>query len=260
MRSVLWELKSDKALAAIKDGKRVDGRKFDEYRKLEISNGISEWAEGSAKVKLGKTEVACGIKMLPGDPYPDSPDEGTISCGAELLPLANPEFESGPPSVYATELSRVVDRGVRESGTIDFKKLCIKEGEKVWIVFIDMYAVNDDGNLFDAFSIGALSSLLQAKVPKLDENYKVQKREYSGDLKVERKPLLSTFAKVGNQVILDPTIAEEKAMTARFSLATTEDDLITAYQKGGPGSFSRKEIDYCIETAFKKAKELRKKV
>ena len=33
----------------------------------------------------------------------------------ELLPMAFPTFESGPPSEQAIEYSRVVDRGIRES-------------------------------------------------------------------------------------------------------------------------------------------------
>ena len=257
MRNILWELKADKVIEETKNGKRLDGRKMDEYRKIGVTRNISENADGSARVKLGETEVVCGIKMLPGDPFPDTPDEGTISVGIELLPLANPVFEQGPPREDATELARVVDRGIREAKAVDFKKLSIDE-EKVWVVYIDLYVLNDSGNLFDASSIAALSSLLETRVPKLDEKYKLVKGEYSGKLAVERKPLLCTFAKIGNSLLLDPGSAEEKAMEARFSLATTEDNYITAYQKGGDGSFLRKDIDECIDIAFKKAKEIRK--
>ncbi len=258
MRNILWELKADKILEELKKGKRVDGRKFDEYRRIEITKKISENADGSARVKIGETDVVCGIKMLPGDPFPDTPDEGTISVGIELLPLASPEFETGPPDENATELARVVDRGIRGAKAVDFTKLCIKKGEKVWVVFVDLYVLNDAGNLFDASSIAALASLHDARIPKLDEDFKIVKGEFQGKLSLDRKPLLSTFAKVGNAILLDPSHAEEKAMEARFSLATTEDSLITAYQKGGRGSFFRKEIDECIDTAFRKAKEIRK--
>ena len=61
-------------------GKREDGRGFLEYRKpIKIEYGVSaKSAEGSALVKVGKTEVVAGIKMEVGTPYPDNPDEGTI--------------------------------------------------------------------------------------------------------------------------------------------------------------------------------------
>ena len=35
-------------------------------------------------------------------------------------------FDIGRPGIEAIELARVIDRGIRESGFIDFKKLCIK--------------------------------------------------------------------------------------------------------------------------------------
>ena len=257
MENVLWDLRAEKTKALLKENKRVDDRAFDKYRAIEIKKNISDNAEGSAIVKLGKTEVAAGVKMIVGQPYPDSQDEGTISVGVDLLPLASPDFEFGPPRQQAIELARVVDRGIRESKTLDFKDLCIEEGEKVWVVFIDLYALNDDGNLFDAFSIAALSSLLETKIPKLEDGA-IVKGEYSGKLKLARKPLLSTFAKISNKIVVDPLLVEEKALDARFSVATTEDDYMCAFQKGGSGSFLDKEIEQCIETAFKSAKLIRK--
>src|SRR3989338_2799827 len=84
---------------------RLDGRKLTEYRKpIEVEYGVVKTAEGSARVKIGETEVIVGVKMEAGEPYPDMPDEGTIIVGAELLPLSNPEFELGPPGIQAIEL------------------------------------------------------------------------------------------------------------------------------------------------------------
>ncbi len=257
---IVLDLRADKVIEAIKQGKRLDNRKFDEYRKLKITKNISENANGSARVLLGETDVIAGIKMVPGDPFPDTPNKGSISVGVEFLPLASPLFEPGPPREKEIELARVVDRGIRESECLDFEKLCIKEGEKVWIVFIDMYTMNDDGNLFDAFSIAALSALLETKIPKLGDEYKIVKGEYSGKLHLARKPLLCTTTKIAGHLVNDACFAEEKAMEARFSVATTEDGYMAAYQKGGSGSFSPKEIDECIDLSFAKAKEIRKQL
>src|SRR3989338_6030949 len=92
------------------EGKRLDGRKPLEYRQpITIQYGFVRTAEGSAKVTIGETEVIAGVKMEIGEPYPDTPDQGTIIVGAELLPLSNPEFELGPPGIQAIELARVVD-------------------------------------------------------------------------------------------------------------------------------------------------------
>ena len=112
-----------------------------------------------------------GVKMAIETPYPDTPDSGNLMVGAELSPMASPEFESGPPSIQAIELARVVDRGIRESKAIDFDKLCIEKGEKVWSVMIDLTPINDAGNLFDVAALSALAAIKNAKFPKLEELY-----------------------------------------------------------------------------------------
>ncbi len=259
MENILWNVKTDKVLSLIKEGKRADERKLDEYRSISITKNISENADGSAKVKLGDTEVYAGVKMMPGTPYPDNPDQGTISVGAELMPLASPEFEVGPPREKAIELARVVDRCIRESKTVDFKSLCVREGELVWIVFIDTYVSNYDGNAFDATSIAALAALNLVQIPKLEDD-KIVKGEYTGKLKISKQPLLSTVAKIGGKLVSDPTLVEEKAMEARFSCGTVDDTIMCAFQKGEAGSFTVEEIDECIDRSFKNSKEIRKLV
>ncbi|HDD70886.1 MAG TPA: RNA-binding protein, partial [Candidatus Woesearchaeota archaeon] len=104
---------------------RYDGRKKEQFRDVVVELGISHSAEGSARVKIGKTEVLAGVKMALEEPYPDTPDKGNLMVNAELLPASNPEFEPGPPGEEAIEISRVIDRGVRESKAIDFEKLCV---------------------------------------------------------------------------------------------------------------------------------------
>jgi len=229
-------------------------------RDFTIETDKFQNAEGSARILLGETEVIAGIKMGVDKPYPDNPDEGTISVGAELLPLAHSEYESGPPSFDEIEVARVVDRGIRESKAIDFSKLCLKEGEACWVVFMDFYAINADGNLFDAGSIAGLAAFLTAKVPKLDEKNKIIKHEYAGKLEMKRLPLLTTFVKVGGTIMVDPSYLEEKASEARFSVATTEDGYMSAMQKGIGGSFTVEEIRTMVDKAFIIATENRKKL
>jgi exosome complex component RRP42 len=61
----------------LRKGERLDGRAFNEYRELEIeANVVPAKAEGSALVRLGDTSVVAGVKVLVGEPYPDTPDQG----------------------------------------------------------------------------------------------------------------------------------------------------------------------------------------
>ena len=246
-------------LSLLQSGKRIDGRKLDEYRDVEIELNVSKNAEGSARVKLGNTEVIVGVKLEVGTPFPDMPDEGSIIVNAELLPLSNPEFESGPPNPQSIELARVVDRGIRESKALDFKKLCIVEGEKVWLVLIDIYSINDEGNLQDAASLAAMAALIQAKIPKYNGE-KIDYKEHTGKLPLVRRPVECTVMKIGENFIVDPIKEEEVFIDSRLTVAVMEDGNICAMQKGGEKALSIEDTEKMIEIAIEKTKELRKKL
>src|SRR4030043_1490023 len=121
---------------------------------------------------------------------------------AELLPLSSERFESGPLRFPAIEIGRLIDRGIRESKFIELEKLCIKEGEKVWSVFIDIYSINDDGNLLDAAGIGAVAALKIAKMPKYDEETgKPIYGEYNGEIPLNNtNPIPITVHKIGDKL------------------------------------------------------------
>ncbi len=245
-------------LDLMKQGLRIDGRSLKEFRKpVKIETGISKNAEGSAKAIIGETEVIVGVKLNVGEPYPDNPDEGTIIVTAELLPMASEEFEPGPPGIQAIELARIVDRGIRESKVIDFKKLCIKKGELVWLVFIDIYPINDAGNLIDASALAAVAALKQVKFPKLEKN-RVKYGELTKEkLPLNKVPITCTLIKIGDKILVDPTFEEEKVIDARLSIAIS-DGKLNALQKGGIEGITSEEIDKMMDIAFEKEKELRK--
>ncbi len=239
---------------------RINERGLLEYRDIKIETGISENAEGSAKVNIGETEVIIGVKMNVGTPYPDSPERGNIICTAEFNPIAHPEFEPGPPRENAIELARVVDRGVRESGAIDLKKLCITKGEKVWNIFIDIYIMNHDGNLIDAAGLGALAALLKAKIPKMDEDNNVMHGEWSKKkIPMQKKPIPTTFVKIGNNIIVDSDFKEESVIDGRLTITgSSEKDVIYSLQKGGVEGFTLDEIKFCLKESFKIRKKIAK--
>lgn len=240
-------------------GQRLDGRKEDETRKLVIETGVIENAEGSARVWLGKTQVLVGVKLSVAEPFSDTPDEGILMSNAELSPLASPEWERGPPSDESIELARVVDRGIRESKAIEMKKLCIKEGEKVWMVCIDSQPINDDGNLMDAAGIGAMAALLTAKMPHYDEKEdEIDYHKRDKKLPVKFRAIPVTHVKVGDKFLADPCREEERASTARFTVTTKEGGNVCSMQKGGADGFTQEEVLSLIERSAKKADEIRK--
>ncbi len=247
-------------LRALTKGIRFDGRKPLEYRPITVQYGISASAEGSAIVRIGGTEVMAGVKLETGTPYPDTPDQGNLMVNAELLPLSNPAFEAGPPGEQATELARVVDRAIRESKSIDVKKLVISSGEKVWSVSIDICTINDEGGLQDAACLAALAALKNTKMPKLTEDSEVDydAEKTSQGLPLSKQPVEVTVIKVGDQFFVDALTDEEKAIEARLTVAVTEKGTVCALQKGGASPLSPEDIDKMIEIAQKLAPTLRK--
>jgi len=246
-------IKRDYICKLAQQGKRVDGRKFDEYRDIEIETNAVLKAEGSARVRIGNTQVLAGIKMDVGEPYPDSPESGVLTTAAELIPMASPDFEAGPPQADAIELARVVDRGVRESEVVELEKLCIEPGEKVWIIFIDIHILDYDGNLFDAASLASLAALFTSTVPaerfELGDNY---------PLPLKDPPISCTSVKFGDIVVFDPSLDEGEIADARLTVATDKNGDIRAMQKGLSGSYTREEIQKVIKASIDNGGEIRK--
>ncbi|HIH39107.1 TPA: exosome complex protein Rrp42 [Candidatus Woesearchaeota archaeon] len=240
-------------------GLRLDGRKADEFRKIKVEYGITKSAEGSSRVTLGDTVVLAGVKMEVAKPYPDTPDQGGLMVGAELLPMSSPEFESGPPSDWAVEVARVVDRGVRESHAIDVKNLVVKKGELVWNVIVDIVTINDAGNILDASAVAVLAALKDTKLPKLEKDIIDYKAGLTKEkLPVKELPIAVTVYKIGKELFVDPTNDEEKQIDARLTVTSIEDGSLCSLQKGGEAPLSVEEIDKMIDIAIKHAKSLRK--
>ncbi len=252
---VVAESKKDYMKKLALQGTRIDERGFDDIRPLKITTGYIPRADGSALVELGDTKVLVGVKIEPGEPFPDTPNMGIMTTNVELIPMASPTFEPGPPSEEAIELARVVDRGIRESHAINVEKLVIEPGEKVWVVFIDMHILNYSGNLFDACGIGALAALATAKVP-------ASKFGYGEDypLPLEHYPVPVTFAKIGEWIVADPNLDEESIASARLTVTTNEEGMINAMQKGLAGTFTYEEVKKVINRSLDIGKRVRDKI
>jgi exosome complex component RRP42 len=242
-------------------GKRLDERGPLDYRPLTIMLGTVEKANGSAFVYLGKTKVLAGVKVELGTPFPDTPDEGILTVNSEFVPMASPTFEAGPPDENSIELARVVDRGIRESKAIDVRKLCVQPGKKVFVVFVDIYVLDHDGNLIDAAGMAALGALISAKMHAFDvKDGEVVYRDEKVPLPVNNYPVPITSVKIDGSIVLDPCLEEEQVISCRLTVTTDKNDNVCAMQKGGLGVFTPEEIKQIISTAISKSKDLREKI
>jgi exosome complex component RRP42 len=255
---LISHIEKDYILNLAKKGEREDGRGFDEHRELILQPGIIKKAEGSCLASLGETKVLAGIKVNKGEPFPDTPDQAVMTTNSELIPLASPFFQSGPPGEDSVELARVVDRGIREAPALDMPSLVIKEGELVRVVFIDLHMLDSDGNLFDASNIAAVTALRTAKISVLDEEG--NSTEDLIPLPMLKTPISCTFAKIGENIFVDPSQNEERSLDARLTVVTEDKGCICAMQKGGDGQFSVDEIMDCVKKSIKMGKRIRKTI
>jgi len=252
--NVISEIKKDFIYNLLLKGERIDGRTFDQYREISIQRDVIRKAEGSALVKLGSSQVLVGVKMQPGEPFQDTPNKGVIITNAELVPLASPSFEPGPPNEVGIELARLVDRGVRESKAVDLEALCIVPGKQVWIIFIDVHVLDDCGNILDAASLGAIAALLSTKVPAarygLGEDYILPIRDL---------PIATTAIEFNDVLMFDPGVDEEAIANTRLTILSTMNGNICGSQKSGTGMLKPEQIYRIIDIACEKAKEIREK-
>jgi len=261
MASVIAKIKQKQIAQLIDNGKRLDGRKLTEYREINLEQGTIERAEGSARVHIGKTDVVVGTKIEMGEPFPDTPNEGVLTVNAELVPLASPGYEPGPPDENSIELARIVDRGIRESKMIDTEKLCIEPGKKVFVVFVDVYVLNHGGNLIDTSALAAVAALSNTKMANYEiEDGEVRTKPGYTQLPIRQHPVTVTCAKIGDKLIVDPQLEEEQVMDARLSMTIDDDGDICAIQKGGTGYFLPEQVLEVAKLAGEKAKEMRKRL
>lgn len=236
---------------------RIDQRGFEDFRPIELETNVIENAEGSARVRIGKSHVLVGVKMSVGEPFRDVPDEGVLVVNTEFNPVASPEFDPGPPKAESIEVSRVTDRGIRESKCIELEKLCIKEGEEVWVVNVDIDVLDHDGNLIDAAALGAIAALHTAQIPKY-EDQRIDIKEKTGKLPMRDMPIAITVVKINDKLMLDPNLEEENSFDARLTVTTMKNGNICSLQKGGKGYLTSEEILKAADLSISKGKELRK--
>ena len=105
--------------------KRVDGRKYDELRPVEIITGYQSFAEGSALIKLGKTHVLCSVSVeerVP--PFLKGSGTGWITAEYAMLPRATVtrsqrDSTLGRVGGRNQEIQRLIGRSLRAIADLD---------------------------------------------------------------------------------------------------------------------------------------------
>ncbi len=145
------------------DGKRLDGRNFDELRPLSIEARVLNDAAGSALVIWGKNKILAGVfgprECIPR--HDESPYRAVIRCRYNMAPFCSlEEHGRSGPSRRSQELSKVISEA--------FENVVIAESypKSAIDVFIDV--LQSDGGTRCAAVTAAAVALADAGIPMKD--------------------------------------------------------------------------------------------
>ncbi|OWK02780.1 hypothetical protein Celaphus_00010626 [Cervus elaphus hippelaphus] len=141
---------------------RVDGRGCEDYRCVEVETDVVSNTSGSARVKLGHTDILVGVKAEMGTPKLEKPNEGYLEFFVDCSASATPEFEGRGGDDLGTEIANTLYRIFNKS-SIDLESLCISPREHCWALYVDVLLLECGGNLFDAISIAVKAALFNTR-------------------------------------------------------------------------------------------------
>ncbi len=259
-REIVPKMQVEQIVKSIKRGERLDGRGLLDYRPISVILSPIRKAEGSALVKLGRTQVIVGVKLELGAPFKDRPNEGVLQVHLEFVPLASPSFEPGPPDENAIEVARRIDRSLREPRAIKLEDLVIEPGRVAWVVYNDIYLIDHDGNIVDASMLASMLALATTKIPRL---VKTETGQYVVDASV-RETLLPvnllvatvTLGVIENTLFVDPSLEEELVADALIVLAVDENGRICGAQKRGEKGVPRKVLESALDIVVERGLQL----
>ncbi len=256
---VIPRYKKDAIVAAVKKGERIDGRRYSDFRRIEVSLNPVSRANGSAQVKIGSTMVITGVKAEIGSPYPDTPNEGVLQVHAEFVPLASPIFEAGPPDENAIEVARVVDRGLRESRFVKLDELVIIPGKKVWSIYVDIYLLDHGGNIIDASMLSSTLALYACRLPRImvsGEEIVIDRDVYDKQIPLGDPVVSVTVGFIEDYLLVDPSIEEEAVLDGKLTFIFDKKGNLAGIQKTGVKGIKTKTLEQALELSQKKSQEL----
>src|ERR687883_1140478 len=139
---------------------RPDGRAYGQMRPVRIKVGVAKFAEGSAYIEYGDTQVLCTASLEDRVPrHLEGKEQGWVTAEYAMLPRATPERNqresmSGRPGGRTFEIQRLVGRSLRAA--VDLKALGSRS------VIIDCEVIQADGGTRTAAITGGYVALAHA--------------------------------------------------------------------------------------------------
>ena len=216
--------------------KRPDGRAYDALRNIEITVGVSKFAEGSCEIRFGDTEVLCLATVDESVPrHLIGKDQGWVTAEYAMLPRSTPERSKresleGRPGGRTFEIQRLVGRALRSA--VDLKALGSRS------VIIDCEVIQADGGTRTAAITGgyiALAHALRHRSPQ----------------PVRKNVAAVSAGFVKGELVLDLAYDEDSVADADVNVVATSDGELIEVQGTAEGRpFSREDFDRVLELAL----------
>ncbi len=229
---------------------RLDKRKFDELRELEIIVGFQRHPAGSVLVRFGNTRVICAVSVEEGVPRwmkEQNVEGGWITGEYQMLPSATAqrterEVTRGKLSGRSAEIQRLVGRSLRAA--VDLSKL------PGLTLHVDCDVIDADGGTRCASITGA-SVALQIAAKKL-----------MAEGRITEWPLLSPVAAVSvgivnGEPLLDLCYTEDSAAEVDMNVILNAQGRFVELQgTGEEATFSEDELATLLKLARKGLTEI----
>ena len=226
---------------------RIDGRKNDELRPVEIIPNINKFAEGSCLIRCGNTQVLCTASVEDRTPPHVPFGEGWVTAEYSMLPRANRErsrrdISKLKLSPRSAEIQRLVGRALRAA--VDMKKL----GERA--ITIDCDVLQGDGGTRTASVTGGYVALCLAIRKLMEEG------------EIRENPIITPVAAISagiveDEALLDLCYEEDSSAQVDLNCVMTGDGQLVEIQGTGEGrAFTIEEQQKLVKLCAKGIKEL----
>jgi len=238
--------------AAIAADCRADGRRRLDARPLSLTTSLLGHTSGSAKLKMGGTEVLAGVKVEVGTPLSTQPNKGHALVSVDCCASAGgKELDA-----LSAQVAAMVEASLKNSG-IDWTSACLVEGKACWIFFVDLVVLQCDGNLFDACSIAALAALHSSAIPSVEVSVDPSSNELmlevdddqsnATNLDLTNAALLVSVHSIGGWSVLDTTLEEQECSEALLVVACGPDTICGIHKGGTRGIKPDQMFEMCRE-------------
>ena len=226
---------------------RIDGRKNDELRTVEIIPNINKFAEGSCLIRCGNTQVLCTASVEDRTPPHVPFGEGWVTAEYSMLPRANRErsrrdISKLKLSPRSAEIQRLVGRALRAA--VDMKKL----GERA--ITIDCDVLQGDGGTRTASVTGGYVALCLAIRKLMEEG------------EIRENPIITPVAAISagiveDEALLDLCYEEDSSAQVDLNCVMTGDGQLVEIQGTGEGrAFTIAEQQELVKLCAKGIQEL----